>query len=40
MAVLLGFLVVLTLVAVVAYFADQAFGWGLMETITQALGMG
>ncbi len=29
MAALLGFLVVLTLIAVVVYFADQAFGWGL-----------
>ncbi len=40
MAALLGFLVVLTLIAVVVYFADQAFGWGLMQGITQMFGMG
>ena len=40
MAALLGFLVVLTLIAVVVYFADQAFGWGLMQSITQMFGMG
>ena len=40
MAALLGFLVVLTLIAVVVYFADQAFGWGLMQGITQVFGVG
>ena len=40
MAALLGFLVVLTLIAVVVYFADQAFGWGLMQGITQVFGIG
>jgi succinoglycan biosynthesis transport protein ExoP len=40
MAALLGFLVVLTLIAVVVYFADRAFGWGLLQGITQLFGIG
>ena len=40
MAALVGLLVVLTLIAVAVYFADQAFGWGLMQGITQMLGTG
>jgi len=40
MAGLLAFLVVLAIVAIVAFFADQALGLGLVPTITKMLGIG
>ena len=37
MAGVLGFLIVLTIAVVVVYFADKAFGWGLLTQVSQLL---